>query len=333
MPTALISSRSFGEISPIGRTILEQAGLEVRRVGAEHRPLDPVKLERIMADEQPDVLIAGAEPIPREVLAASPNLRVVQKHGVGVDNIDLDAATELGIAVGNAPGTNTDAVADLTVGFMLALLRSVVPAAVSTQSGGWERFIGHELGQLTVGVVGTGRIGRSVIQRLSGFGTRVIAFDVYKDVQAAKTLAFRYVEFEDLLRESDIVTLHIPLMPETENLISAQQLCWMKPTALLINIARGELVDEQALAECIRVGGIAGAGVDVFATEPPQSSPLLKLKHVIATPHIGAYTVEAMDAMARSCAETVVAVLNGQCPANVLNPSVLRTGTGTEDGS
>lgn len=280
-----------------------------------------------MASEQPDALLAGAEPIPREALAASPNLRVVQKHGVGVDNIDLGAATELGIAVANAPGTNTEAVADLTLGFMLASLRSIVPAAISTRSGGWDRFIGRELGELTVGVVGTGRIGRAVIRRLSGFGTRVVAFDVYRDEQVAKKLGFEYVSLERLLRESDIVTLHIPLMPETQNMISSSELSWMKPSAVLVNIARGELVDEQALARCLEAGGIAGAGVDVFATEPPQSSPLLKLPNVIATPHIGAYTVEAMDAMARCCAETVVAVFRGQCPGNVLNPTVLRAGT------
>ena len=324
MPLVLVSSRSFGQVSTIGTTILEGAGFEVHRVGPEDRPLNAAKLADIIQRTQPDALIAGAEPIPREVLNASEGLRVVQKHGVGVDNIDLDAATELGIAVANAPGTNTEAVADLAIGLMLALQRSIVDAAVSTRAGGWDRFIGHELGEVTVGVIGTGRIGKGVIRRLEGFGSRVLAYDVYQDEGLRADPRVTYVPLERLLRESDIVTLHIPLLDETRDMISRTQLGWMKPSALLINIARGELVDEAALADALASGDIAGAGIDVFATEPPQASPLLKLKNVIATPHIGAYTVEAMDCMAKRCAETVVEVFEGACPDNVLNPDALR---------
>jgi len=329
LPKVLVSSRSFGQVSQIGTAILQDAGFEIHRVGPEDRPLNAAKLAQVVERVKPDALIAGAEPIPREVLAASPNLRVVQKHGVGVDNIDLGAATELGIAVANAPGTNTEAVADLTLGFMLSLLRSIVRAAVSTRSGGWDRFIGHELGQLTVGVIGTGRIGRAVIRRLSGFGSKVLAFDVYEDVSLTSDFGIEYVSLERLLRESDIVTLHIPLMDETRNLISSEELGWMKPTAVLVNIDRGELVDETALADHLAAGKIAGAGIDVFATEPPQESPLLELENVIATPHIGAYTLEAMDRMARSCAETVVSVFSGGRPDNILNPEVLMSETDT----
>ena len=322
----LVSSRSFGQVSKAGTAILEEAGFVIHRIGAEDRPFDVAKLAQIVERVQPDALIAGAEPVPYEVLAASPNLRMVQKHGVGVDNIDLDAATNLGIAVANAPGTNNEAVADLAIGFMLSLLRSLVDAAISTRGGGWDRFIGRELGELTVGVVGTGRIGRGVIQRLSGFGSRVLAYDVFEDAAMASRMKVEYTSLERLLRKSDIVTLHIPLMEETRDLISAEQLGWMKPTALLINIARGELVDEQALADHLAAGKIAGAGVDVFTTEPPQASPLLKLSNVMATPHIGAYTVEAMDCMARRCAENICGVFAGDVPDNVLNPSVLREG-------
>jgi D-3-phosphoglycerate dehydrogenase len=311
----------------VGTAILEQAGFEIHRIGAEHRPFDVAKLAGIVKRVSPDALIVGAEPIPREVLAASPNLKAVQKHGVGVDNIDLDAATELRIAVSNAPGTNTEAVADLAIGLMLSLLRSLVDAAVSTRGGGWDRFIGRELGKLTVGVVGTGRIGKGVIERLSGFGSRVLAYDVFEDAAMAARMKIEYTSLERLIRESDIVTLHIPLMDETRNLIGTKQLNWMKPTALLINIARGELVDEDALAEHLAEGRIAGAGVDVFTTEPPQSSPLLKLQNVLATPHIGAYTVEAMDCMARRCAETICSIFAGGRPDNVLNPDVLPRGS------
>jgi len=257
-------------------------------------------------------------------MVAGPNLRVVQKHGVGVDNIDIGAATELGIAVANAPATNTEAVADLAIGFMVSLLRSIVPAAMSTRAGRWDRFVGHELGRSTVGVVGTGQIGRAVIRRLSGFGSHILAYDVFEDAALAANTGIEYATLERLLRESDVVTLHVPLLDSTRNLISVESLRWMKKSAFLVNIARGELVDETALAEYLVAGSLAGAAVDVFATEPPQESPLLGLSNVIATPHIGAYTSEAMDCMARRCAETVVAVLAGEYPDNVLNRAALR---------
>ena len=323
MARILVSSRSFGQVAPIGNRILEEAGHDVERVGPESRPLDAAKLSRIVGDASPHCLLAGAEPIPREVLAASSALRMVQKHGVGVDNIDLDAATELGIAVANAPATNTDAVADLTVGFMLALLRSIVPAASSTRAGEWKRFVGRELGASTVGIIGTGQIGRSVIRRLSGFRPRLLAFDVYEDAALSEQEGFAYVPLDQLLQQSDLVTLHVPLMAATRGMISEERLRLMKPTAFLINIARGELVDEEALAKALASGDLAGAAVDVFATEPPQSSPLLTLDNVIATPHIGAYTCEAMETMATRCAETVVAVLAGHPPDNVLNREAL----------
>ena len=323
MKVALISSRSFGQVVPDGEHLLAKGGFDVRRVPDSERPLDAPKLARLVACERPSALIAGAEPVPRSVLLASPTLRLVQKHGVGVDNIDLAAATEAGIAVTNAPGTNTEAVADLTVAFMLALLRLVVPASQSTRLGKWERYMGRELGQMTVGVVGTGRIGRAVIRRLGGFGSRLLAYDVIQDPSLAVANNLRYVELDELLDKSDIVTLHIPLMEGTRELLGRRELARMKKSAYLINIARGELVDEAALAEHLAAGRIAGAGVDVFATEPPQESPLLKLPNVLATPHIGAYTHEAMEAMDRVCAETIVALFSGGRSDHVVNPEVL----------
>jgi len=320
---ALISSRSFGQIVRVGEDLLARGGFDVRRVPDSERPLDAPKLARLVARERPNALIAGAEPIPREVLTASPTLKLVQKHGVGVDNIDLAAATSAGILVTNAPGTNTEAVADLALAFMLSLLRQVVPAVESTRRGKWDRYMGRELGQLTVGVVGTGRIGRAVIRRLGGFGSRILAYDVIQDPSLAATHSVKYVEMSELLDESDIVTLHIPLMEGTRELLGRRELARMKRSAFLINIARGELVDESALAEHLAAGGIAGAGVDVFATEPPQSSPLLKLSNVLATPHIGAYTQEAMEAMDRACAETVVDIFSGRRSDHVVNPEVL----------
>ncbi|TSA49084.1 hydroxyacid dehydrogenase [archaeon] len=321
---ALVSSRTFAMVLPVGRAILEDHGFEVIRVAEEARPLNESKLAQIVSQVNPDVLITGAEPIPRAVLFASDRLKMVQKHGVGVDNIDLGAASERGIVVANAPNTNSEAVAELTIGLMLSLLRHIVQAATSTRKGEWSRFIGRELGHQTVGVVGTGRIGREVIKRLTAFGSKILAYDVYQDAAFAKENGFLYVPLDELLTTADIVTLHVPLLNDTRGLIGRTELGRMKETALLINIARGELVDEAALAEHLKSNGIAGAGIDVFSTEPPQESPLISIPNVLATPHVGAYTLEAMKCMDETCAETVCQVFAGSCPPNVLNPDVVK---------
>jgi len=246
------------------------------------------------------------------------------KHGVGVDNIDLGAATSRNIAIANAPGTNTDAVADLAVGLTLSLLRRICEANASTRSGEWNRFIGHELGAMTVGIVGTGRIGAAVARRVHAFGSSLLGYDVLENEELKTAFELRYAPLDQILRQADVVTLHAPLMPQTANMIAKKQLASMKPSAILVNCARGELVDETALYEHLKAGKLAGAAVDVFATEPPQDSKLLELDNVLATPHIGAYTYEAMDTMDRLCAQTIIDVLaHGKAPENLLNPEAL----------
>ena len=325
MRVVLVSSRSFGNVVTLGNDLLRDAGFEVRRVQEEERPLDVAKLVTIVSREAPIAIITGAEPMSEPVLSATSSLRMIMKHGVGVDNIDLGAATSRHIAVANAPGTNTAAVADLVVGLMLSLLRRICEANASTHGGGWKRFVGHELGAMTVGIVGTGRIGAAVAQRAHAFGATLLGHDVVQNERLASEYQLHYVPLDRLLSEADIVTLHAPLLPDTVKMIGADALGRMKPTAILINCARGELVDEQALYEQLRAGGIAGAAVDVFATEPPQESRLLELENVLATPHIGAYTQEAMVAMDRLCATTIVDVLvHGKNPDNLLNPGVVR---------
>jgi len=324
MRKVLVGSRSFGNVVATGKTLLQDAGFEVLRVREEERPLDVAKLVTIVSRETPAVIITGAEPMSEPVLSAASNLRMIMKHGVGVDNIDLDAATSRGIAVANAPGANTEAVADLAVGLILSLLRRICAANASTHSGGWERYMGHELGAMTVGILGTGRIGAAVARRVRAFGAELLGYDVLENEPLKRDCGLRYVPLDRLLREADVVTLHAPLTPDTERMIGAPQLRTMKPDALLVNCARGELVDETALYEHLKSGRIAGAAVDVFATEPPQNSRLLELENVLATPHIGAYTQEAMEAMDRLCAETILDVLlHGKTPGNLLNPAVL----------
>jgi D-3-phosphoglycerate dehydrogenase / 2-oxoglutarate reductase len=319
----LVCSRSFGGVTPVGSGLLHEAGFEIRRVAPEERPLTVEKMLQIAAGTDPQVVICGTEPLTGEVLEACPNLAMVMKHGVGIDNIDLAAATRLKIAVANAPGTNTESVADLTVGLMLALLRRVCEAVGSTRAGGWERYVGRELGALTIGVVGSGRIGIAVIHRLKGFDSKVLAYDIAPNEALASQLGFSYASLDQLLEEADIVTLHLPLAGDTRGLIGRRELGLMKDTACLVNLARGELVDEPALCDSLRAGRIAGAAVDVYAVEPPQSSPLLTLENVLATPHIAAYTREAMERMDRACAETIIDTFHGMVHPNLLNPEVL----------
>jgi len=324
MRVVLVSSRSFGNVVTVGDDLLQNAGFTVHRVREEERPLNDAKLASIVSREHPEVLIPGAEPLPESVLAASEELRMVMKHGVGVDNIDLGAATSRGIVVANAPGTNADAVADLTLGLMLTLLRRICTANASTRSGAWERYMGHELGASVVGIVGTGRIGAAVARRVHAFGAKLLACDVVENEQLKAECGLRYVPLGRLLREADIVTLHAPLTKDTAKMIGTDALRAMKASAVLVNCARGELVDEDALYEHLKAAKLAGAAVDVFATEPPQDSRLLELDAVLATPHIGAYTYEAMTTMDRLCAETIIDVLvHGKTPDNVLNAEVL----------
>ncbi len=322
MRKVLVSSRSFGQVVSIGEKILREHGWDIRYVGQEERPLDEPKLVRILARENPDVLICGVEPITATVLKSSDKLRMVMKHGVGVDNIDLNAATTQGIVVANVPEANSEAVADLTIAMMLMLLRSLYEAVHSTKAGAWHRYIGHELGKMTVGVIGTGKIGTEVIKRLQGFGARILAYDIAPNLELISRYGVRYVTLEELLEESDIVTLHVPLTEQTKGMIGVNELKRMKKTAYLINTSRGGIVDEAALYEYLKTRQIAGAALDVFSTEPPGTHPLLQLDNVLPTPHIGAYTVEAMERMDRTCAETILAVFRRECPRNVLNPTV-----------
>jgi len=323
MRIALVGSRSFGDVVSVGPEILTRGGFEVRGIAPKERPLDASKMASIVAREGPDVIICGAEPVTANVLRASKRLRMVMKHGVGVDNIDLDAATSLGIPVANAPGTNTAAVADLAVATMLALIRRLCEATHATRTGRWDRFVGHELGEMTVGVVGTGRIGAQVIKRLRGFGPQILAYDVVQDSRLVAEHRVKYVSFERLLRESDIITLHVPLVEQTKKMFGRHEFQQMKKTAYLINAARGGLVDEEALHEYLETHKTAAAALDVFSTEPPRESPLLKLDNVLATPHIAAYTTEAMERMDRMCAETILNTFSGKSPPNILNPSTL----------
>lgn len=317
-----MSSRSFGHIVDIGNKILTEKKFQVERIPAEDRPVTEKKLHDLISRGDVVAIVSGSETIGSKALEDVGGLKVISKHGVGVDNINLDAATQRGVVVTNAPRTNTQAVADFTVGLMLCLSRKICLANQSTKSGKWERFTGRELWQKTVGVIGTGAIGKEVIKRLKGFDVRVLAHDIEMDENFASKYGVNYVSLEYLLKESDYVTLHVPLTRTTEGMIGKKELGQMKRSSYLINAARGKIVDENALYQALQAGKIAGAALDVFATEPPQRQNLLDLNNVIATPHMAAYTYEAMMRMDKLCAENIIKVIEGKRPEHTVNPEV-----------
>jgi len=293
------------ELSPEGLETLRRApGISVEvRVG-----LQPRELKAILG--QFDVLaIRSATRVTADVLESPGNLKLIARAGVGVDNIDVEAATRKGVLVMNTPGGNSVAVAELTIGLMLVLVRQLVPAISSTKSGRWEkkRFAGgHELFRKTVGLVGFGTIGQLVAQRCLSFGTMVLAFDPHP-IEASRRLGVQIVPIEELFQRSDVVSLHVPLADSTRNLVSGRLLGLLKKGSYLVNTARGGIVDEAALAKALQDGTLAGAAMDVFGTEPvPKDHPLLALENFLCTPHLGASTEEGQLACANQLAEQLV---------------------------
>ncbi len=261
-----------------------------------------------------DVLISGTEPVTERVLAAAPRLKVISKHGVGYENIDLAAAKARGIAVAIAGGSIAESVADMALTLILVLARQIVQGNGSVKAGKWGRFVGIELREKVLGIVGLGQIGKGVARRAKGFGMRIVAYDTYQDAQFAASWGVEYLPLAALLMRSDFVTLHAPVTQETRTLIGVEQLAQMKPSAFLINTARGELVDEMALYEALSQGKLAGAASDVFVKEPPGDNPLLKLENFIAMPHSAGQTVEGLRKMGEITAENALRVLRGEEP-------------------
>ena len=292
---------------------LSPEGLETLRSAPEltvdvKLGLAPSVLKAIVG--QYDVLaVRSATKVTADTLESPGRLKVIGRAGVGVDNIDVEAATRKGVVVMNTPGGNSVAVAELTIGLMLVLLRQLVPAIAATRSGRWEkkRFAGgHELFRKTVGLVGFGSIGQLVAQRCLAFGTTVIAYDPHP-IEASRRLGVQIVSLDELFRRADIVSLHVPLMENTRNLVGRAQLGLMRKGSYLVNCARGGIVDEVALADALRDGTLAGAAMDVFATEPvPKDHPLLSLENFLSTPHLGASTEEGQLACASQLAEQLV---------------------------
>ena len=284
------------------------------------RGLSPDELIAIIGDY--DALVVRSETkVTEQVIEAGRNLKVVARAGIGVDNIDVDAATRAGIAVVNAPIGNTVAAAEHTMALMLALARNVPQAYASMKEGQWQRsaFMGIEVRNKTLGIIGLGRVGSEVARRAASFGMRLIAFDPFVAPDFAARLGVATMPLEAVLAQADFITLHTPLTPGTTRLISGPQLAMMKPGARLINVARGELIDEDALLAALENDQLAGVALDVFTNEPPGDLPLLRHPKLMATPHLGASTQEAQREVAIEAAEQVIAVLNGQPARNTVN--------------
>jgi D-3-phosphoglycerate dehydrogenase len=307
----LIATRSFGSTSQKPWDVLAEAGCDVSRADMSKKMTEERLIDLLKGM---DGVIVGVVPMTARVLENAPDLKVVGAHGVGVDHIDLDAASRLGITIANCPGANDPSVADLTIGLMIAVARSIPRVEQELRQGGWGRYQGGELWEKTLGLIGLGRIGRGVAKRASGFDMEVMVYDPYVEKDQKQLTGVKFDSFENVIKQSDFLSLHTPLNDETRNMISSAELTAMKPGAYLINTARGGLVDEQALFKALTEKQITGAAFDVFLEEPPGNSPLLGLDNMIATPHIGAHTQESIERMGVMAAQGVVATLQGGQP-------------------
>lgn len=305
--TVLIATRSFGSTSQKPWEVLAAAGCQVVRADMTQQMSEDRLISLLQGVE---AAIIGVVPMTARVIHSAPRLKVICMHGVGVDHIDLQAAAACSVIVANCPGANDQAVADLTIGLMLAAARQIPCADSDIRQGKWAAYQGSELWRKTLGLIGLGRIGRAVAQRATGFDMHIVAYDPYVDEGLAKGIGVELVGLEEVLAESDFVSLHTPLTEHTRHIIGRTELSQMKPTAFLVNTARGGLIDEDALYHALVEGRLAGAALDVFADEPPTGSPLLTLPNVVMTPHIGAHTKEAIERVGVLAAQNVVQALN-----------------------
>jgi len=303
-PVVLIAE----ELSPATVAVLGD-GFEIRHCnGADRAELLPAIAEAHA------ILVRSATQVDAEAIAAAPNLKVIARAGVGLDNVDIPAATEANVLVVNAPTSNIVSAAELAVSLLLANARNVVPANITLKNGEWKRskFGGVEIQDKTIGIIGMGKIGMLVAKRLAGFDVNFIAYDPYVTVAPTGGPEIKMVSLDELLAQSDFITIHIPKTPETVGLIGVEALTKVKPSVRIINAARGGVLDEAALYDAIVEGRVAGAGLDVYATEPCTDSPLFGLEQVTATPHLGASTEEAQEKAGIAVAESVVAAFSGQ---------------------
>jgi D-3-phosphoglycerate dehydrogenase / 2-oxoglutarate reductase len=313
MMRALITTVPFGTHDSIALDMLREAGVEYALNPLGRRPTEAELCELI---RDVDVLIAGTEPITSRVMASAPRLRIISRVGIGLDNVDLVAARERGIVVSYTPDAPAPAVAEFTIGLMLSLLRFIHTANARMRTDGWHRLMGRRIAELTVGIIGVGRVGRRVIGLLSGFGPRIIA----NDLQPSDIPGVTWVEKSRLYEEADVITLHVPLTPSTADLIARTELERMKPEAILINTSRGGIINESELATALRAGRVAAAAVDVFCHEP-YAGELIGIDRCLITCHMGSMSVDCRIRMEVEATENVLQFLRAGAPVQAVPDS------------
>jgi D-3-phosphoglycerate dehydrogenase len=323
MTRVLISPTTLAGVQASFVDVLKAEGFELVYHGQKSQ-LDEEKI--LVTLKGIDAVLAGSEPYNERVLTAHPQLKVIARVGVGYDAVDCAAATRHGVVVATTPNTNQGAVAEHTFAMMLALTKNIVSQHVGTREGRWPRGSNIPMRWRTMGIAGLGRIGKATATRARAFEMKVIAYDPFPDTAWAAANDVKLVSLEELFRESDFLTLHMPALPETAKMVNAKMLALMKPTAYLINTSRGAVIDEADLYEALKARRIAGAGLDVFAQEPPGDSPLLTLDNVVLTPHAAGVDLQSRDDMARSAADAIISLSRGEWPTEkVVNPEVKKT--------
>ena len=310
----LVTPTSYGSNDPRLKSELEAQVGEVT-YNPTGRPLTSTEVARLLPGV--DGYIAGLDDIDVVALEAADRLRVIARYGVGVDKVDLQAAKAKGIIVTNTPGANSVSVAELALALMLALARQIPEAVEAVRGGKWPRYSGLSLEGKTVGILGVGAIGRQLARRLAAFECRIVAHDPLVDASVARSLNIELTTLDAVLSQADFLSLHLPLLPETRGMVNDAFLRSMKKGSYLINTARGEIIDEDALVKALQSGHLRGAGLDAFQSEPPDpKNPLLSMPQVIATPHLGAHTDGATSTMGWLAMRDCLAVLRGEAPTH-----------------
>lgn len=315
MKKVLVTSRSFGKTSPKPFEVLEAAGIEYTLMGAD---FDQEKFKKVIHEY--DALIIGAHPFYPEDMQRCKNLKIIAKHGAGLDNIYLDDAKKLGIRVTNVPAMNANAVADLAFAHILNISRGISITNERVHKGEWKTFIGKDVFEKTLGLIGFGAIAKNVARRAKGFSMQVLVYDPFitevpEEFKDFVTLA----DLDTVTEESDIISIHVPLTDSTKYLFNKERIMKMKKEAYLVNTGRGGIIHEQDLYECMKNGHLGGCAVDVTEQEPiEKDSPLLELENFVVTAHIGMYSMEAINAVSVVCAENVAKMLNGEEPRFII---------------
>lgn len=327
MAKILVTSLSYSKFSIKQEPgdILRWAGIEV---DVNQKGQQYTETELLAMIEGYDGVIAGADPFTGEVIRKGKNLKIIAKNGVGIDNIDVKTATERRIYVTITRGAVMQTVADSTFGLMLALARNITLGDSRMRKGEWPRLIGTEIWNKRLGIIGLGRIGKCVVERAQGFHMQVYAYDPVPDEAFCEQHGVNLVDFETIFKECDVITLHAPLTESTRHMVNERTLALMKPNGLIVNAARGGLVDEQALYRALKDRKIGGAAIDCFSDEPPNKDfPLFELHNVVLTPHTAGYSEEALRKSGIMVAESVVAALRGEIPPNAVNEELIEPGT------